>query len=114
MRRWLEGLLTALCVGIAALCLALWAGLFASQPLPRHLAAEAAPQGTGTPAPAGVPINTADEATLDLLPGISPHIADLIVEARKTAPFYYVEDLKAIPGIGDKRVEALRPLLRFD
>ena len=48
------------------------------------------------------------------LPGIGPHLARLIIQHRERSPFYYVEDLKVIPGIGDKRVEGLRPLLRFD
>ncbi len=114
MLAFLRRFLFSLCALTAALCLALWAGLFSKapeplvlRPVPAYFAA------TWEPAH-GVAINRADKETLDTLPGISPKIADLIIEARQITPFYYVEDLKTIPGIGDKRVEQLRPLVNFE
>lgn len=114
MRVLLQRLLFALCALIATLCLALGAGFFTKapdpqllRPLPAFIAATQEPVH-------GVAINRADKEALDALPGISPKIADLIIEARQLRPFYYVEDLKTIPGIGDKRVEQLRPLVSME
>lgn len=114
MRSFLQRFLFSLCALIAALCLALGAGLFSKAPEPQLLRPlPAFIAGTQEPIQ-GVAINRADKEALDALPGISPKIADLIIEARRLRPFYYVEDLKIIPGIGDKRVEQLRPLISMD
>lgn len=114
MRAFPERLLFTLCALIAALCLALSAGLF-SKPRETFLLRDAQPFTAHTQAPIeGVAINRADKETLDALPGISPKIADLIIQARQKSPFYFAEDLKIIPGIGDKRLEQLRPLINMD
>ncbi len=73
-----------------------------------------APEGQWvTPAPlmGTVDLNTADVETLMTLPGIGEHLAGEIVAARERCPFTYLEDLGTIPGIGEKRLEALRPLV---
>jgi DNA uptake protein ComE-like DNA-binding protein len=114
MRAFLQRFLFALCTLIAALCLALAAGLFSKAPEPLMLRpVPAFIAGTKEPGQ-GIAINRADKETLDTLPGISPKIAGLIIEARQIRPFFYVEDLKIIPGIGDKRVEQLRPLVSME
>lgn len=57
-------------------------------------------------------LNTADEASLELLPGVGPTMARRIVEHRKKhGPFRSVLDLDAVEGIGEKTIERLAPLL---
>lgn len=66
----------------------------------------------GTAADGRVDLNTADVATLDTLPRIGPAMAQRIVDWRETnGPIRSVEDLLAVSGIGEKTVEALRPLV---
>jgi competence ComEA-like helix-hairpin-helix protein len=73
------------------------------------------------PAPAaralreGVPVelNAADAPTLELLPGIGPALAArILVSRREHGDFSSVDDLMRVRGIGPRRLEALRPLLR--
>lgn len=59
---------------------------------------------------AGVELNTATLEDLMSLPGIGEHLAEAIIARREINPFYYLEDLKMINGIGDRRIEALRGL----
>ena len=59
-----------------------------------------------------VDLNTADEAALDALPGVGPATAKRIVDDRgKNGPFKSVDDLMRVPGIGPKKVDALRDLV---
>lgn len=59
-----------------------------------------------------VPVNTANQETLQMLPGIGSVLARAIVETRmKTGPFQQAEDLLRVPGIGPKRLASLRPLV---
>lgn len=63
---------------------------------------------------AGMPvdINKADEATLTSLKGIGPEKAKAIVKYRQEkGGFKTVDELKNVPGIGDKTLETLRPLV---
>lgn len=70
------------------------------------LSAEAAPGG------GRIDLNTATEADLDTLPRIGPAMASRIVEWREdNGRFTSVEDLLAVPGIGEKMLEALRELV---
>ena len=68
-------------------------------------------------APGGAPgskvnLNTADPAALDTLPRIGPAIAQRIVEWREqNGRFTSVEDLLAVPGIGEKMLASLRDLV---
>ena len=65
--------------------------------------------------PAGdgrVNLNTADAAQLDTLPRIGAAMAERIIEWRDAnGRFTSVEDLLAVPGIGDKMLESLRDLV---
>jgi competence protein ComEA len=60
--------------------------------------------------PAGpVDLNRASAADLEALPGIGPATAKKIIDDReKNGPFATVEDLMRVPGIGQKKLEALK------
>ena len=54
-------------------------------------------------------------ATLALLPGIGPRLAEAIVrERRRLGAFAGPDDLERVPGIGPATVQRLRPLVRFE
>ena len=55
-----------------------------------------------------VNINTATPQELTLLPGIGKAKAEQIVAMRQGKPFTSVDELKNIPGLGGKRIEAMR------
>jgi competence protein ComEA len=66
-----------------------------------------AASGTGR-----VNLNTADLVALDTLPRIGPAMAERILQWRETnGRFTSVEDLLAVPGIGEKMLETLRDLV---
>jgi len=57
-------------------------------------------------------LNRSPQQELELLPGVGPVLAEKIVaERERSGPFRTVEDLHRVPGIGDKTVDRLRPLL---
>ena len=56
-------------------------------------------------------INTCSKAELMLLPGIGDALADRIIEYREKMPFKTIEDIKNVPGIGEKRFEAIKDLI---
>ncbi len=59
-----------------------------------------------------VDINTADEAELDELPGVGPATAAAIVTFREeNGGFLAVDDLLDVRGIGEAKLEQLRPLV---
>jgi competence ComEA-like helix-hairpin-helix protein len=54
-------------------------------------------------------INTANSAELQQVPGIGPATAEKILKMRKAhGPFKSVEELRAIKGIGPKRLAKMR------
>ena len=60
-------------------------------------------------------LNTATLDQLDALPGLGPGLAAEILRARRAkGGFRSVEDLREIQGIGKKRFDRLRPLVRVD
>ena len=70
----------------------------------------------GGPAPPSRPlnINAAGAEALQALPGIGPALAARIVADREArGPFRTPEDLLRVPGIGPKRWERIRPLVRL-
>jgi len=61
---------------------------------------------------APVDLNTGDRAELLQVPGIGPGMAERIVGHRQAhGPFASVEELQAVPGVGDKTLDKLRPFL---
>jgi competence protein ComEA len=82
--------------------------------VPQYPVAGAGPGASQTPAPAvtfPININSATQRELDELPGIGPVLAGAIVARRdQFGPFERPEDLKNVPGIGEKtyaRIAAL-------
>ncbi|MDR9418515.1 phospholipase D-like domain-containing protein [Gracilimonas sp.] len=72
---------------------------------------------TGSPTNVMFPINinTADEATLQLLPGIGPAYAGRIIQYRlENGSFKSVDEITNIRGIGPKTLEKLRPIVTLD
>jgi competence protein ComEA len=59
-----------------------------------------------------VDLNTADEATLTSLKGVGSTKAKAIMKYRQEhGGFKSVDELKKVPGFGDKTVAALKPLV---
>ncbi len=59
--------------------------------------------------------NRAEWVEWTLLPGIGPTLARRIVEQRRReGPWERIEQLQTVPGIGPRRIEAMRPYVRFD
>ena len=68
--------------------------------------------GGGVAGDARVNLNTATVADLDTLPRVGPAIAQRIIDWRTTnGRFSAVDDLLSVPGIGEKMLESLRPLV---
>jgi competence protein ComEA len=84
-------------------------------PLRAPAGVAAPPGGTGTGAVAAAPLdlNTATAEQLDELDGIGPGMAGTILQYRQEhGGFGSVEELGQVPGIGDKRLAALREKVR--
>ncbi|HYI61391.1 MAG TPA: helix-hairpin-helix domain-containing protein [Acidimicrobiales bacterium] len=72
------------------------------------------PAGAGGEATAAGPVdlNTADEAALDELPGVGPATAAAIISHREeNGGFRSVDELIDVRGIGEAKLEQLRPLV---
>lgn len=89
-------------------------------PAEESRAAAAAPASGEAQKPAvsthagAVDLNTATQEMLEALPGIGPKTAEKIIAHRSRAPFRTVEDLKDVAGIGEKKFEAVRPLVMVE
>lgn len=71
--------------------------------------------GAGTAAPGDdrIDLNSADQAALETLPRIGPALAERIISWRdENGRFQTVDDLLAVPGIGEKLLEGLRDGVR--
>jgi competence protein ComEA len=63
---------------------------------------------------AKININTADETTLDSLPGVGPATAKAIVEYRRTkGPFAKPEQIMEIPRFGKSKFEKIKDLINI-
>lgn len=61
-----------------------------------------------------IDINTADLQTLCLLPGIGEKTAERIIELRnRIGKFTSVSQLLSVKGIGDRKLEQIKPYLSF-
>jgi competence protein ComEA len=70
--------------------------------------------GAGGVAQAPVSLNTATAEQLDTLDGVGPATAQKIMEWRKQhGGFRSIDDLSEVPGIGPKRLAALRPKVQL-
>jgi competence protein ComEA len=59
-------------------------------------------------------INRADRKSLELLPGVGPHLARAIVASiAEYGPMSGPEDLQKVAGVGPKTLERLLPLIHF-
>ena len=59
-----------------------------------------------------IDLNRASASELDLLPEIGPVLAQRIVDHRTAnGPFHSVDDLSELPGISERMVDQLRPLV---
>ena len=59
-----------------------------------------------------IDINTAQIGEIIVLPGVGEKLAKTIVDYRRlSGPFNSVESITQVPGIGDKKLEALIPYL---
>ena len=110
VRSVLGWLLLAACVVLAA-----WAALTGDEPpvrtsyaaSGRYADVQAVPVQTGM-----IPVNSADAALLDELPGVGEATAEAIIEERTlNGAFFYPEDLMHVKGIGDKKLEDMRDML---
>lgn len=63
---------------------------------------EAAPSASAS---AAIDLNTADQKTLEELPGIGPALAKAIIAGR---PYKTVDDLKKVKGISDSKLKAIK------
>jgi len=62
--------------------------------------------------PKPVDLNSATVADFDQLPGVGPVLAKRIMDYRKSVGrFYAVEDLRAVKGIGTKKLDQLKPFV---
>ena len=56
-----------------------------------------------------IDLNTASAQELETLPGIGPTLANAIVQYRAQQRFASVDDLNNVPGIGEKKLNDIRP-----
>ncbi|MCD6570800.1 MAG: helix-hairpin-helix domain-containing protein [Deltaproteobacteria bacterium] len=60
-------------------------------------------------------VNTATVTEFQMLPGIGEATAQNIVTFREAnGPFASIDDLMKVKGIGEKKIEAMRPYLRLE
>lgn len=65
--------------------------------------------GAAAPADDLIDLNSADQAALESLPRVGPALAERIIAWREeNGRFQSVDDLLAVPGIGEKLLEAIR------
>ncbi len=58
-----------------------------------------------------IDLNLATVEELTRLPGVGPELAARIVEARSVEAFAIVDDLRRVRGLGESKLEGMRPLV---
>ncbi len=58
-----------------------------------------------------VELNSASKLELMTLPGVGEKTADKIIDYRESSPFTVPEDIKNVPGIGDKTFQSMEELI---
>lgn len=106
------------CICLSLYGLFLWQGAEYASSLRRPTWRMAADQVIPTPSPAPIAdderidLNTATAQELQALPGIGPVLSQAIVDYREEiGGFYYPEELLFVPGIGEKRLEAIQAFI---
>ena len=62
-----------------------------------------------------VDINTADAAALEQINGIGPAKATAIIRYREeNGPFSTIDELRNVPGIGEKSLDQIRPQIELN
>lgn len=113
IKKALTALLAAICTGIVLWCALVPTGLFSRDEAQRIRLqpVQAVSQAPESDTQGRLNVNTASMEELVALPGIGQVTATAIVEARVVSPFYFLEDLKTVPGIGDSKLDTIRPLI---
>ena len=112
-----RGTVFLICLGLALLAVAAFAVLGGEQAAVEVFSPRAGvPASAEPPMPDGeINVNTADMETLMRLPGVGGTIAaEIIREREANGPFHYPEDLMAVKGIGEKKMEGMLPFIRLD
>jgi competence protein ComEA len=71
-------------------------------------------KGAATASGGMINLNTATQAELESLPGIGKVLAGSIIAQREAQPFASVDELDNVPGIGAKKLEAVRNLVTVE
>ena len=62
-----------------------------------------------------LPLNMCRQADLEMLPGVGPHLASMImVERHKKGRLTGPDDLLSVPGIGPGNLQRILPLVNFE
>ena len=100
------------CMLIAVLCAVLAAGIFPLRKAETLHFHQVPTSSAVILQPAGdINVNTASLDELMQLPGVGKVTALALIQAREISPFYFAEDLKTVPGIGDKTLQKIRHLI---
>ncbi len=127
MKRWIELMLLFLFAAVT--CAALFFSCLVSfekiPPLPSARGEESFSESTETLSENDIPIESSPKDALDLntatleelqsLPGIGPKLGKRILDYREEyGKFFSVDELLEVPGIGEKKLEAIREMVKAE